>query len=179
MLKLFNYTDPLTLKFDYFRQIESLGNSRLAKNYSPSNFVLSEQAMLSFYQKNESMNPSLFSSIFRRDWWPKGCYRILNRVFQYPRNQRIKKDLGDHVYQMIVEQAKWCQQQPDFRMAFISRQNMNKLFDVMTNTLNQKHNLNFKNGPNIWVCKGSCDDCYQSIIYLGDDSVFQEWYVKK
>lgn len=176
MIKFFAHDSTLAAKFNYYKSIEHSSNHVLSENYSDENFVLNEQTILCFYQLDEMSEPSLFSTIYRRDWWPDGCYRIINRIWQYPRNRyHMKNNVNDHVYEMIIEQIKWCQKLPNFRTAFISRQRVNRLYDKFSQTL-KTYGYDFIVGPKLWVCKGSCNDCYQKVLYYGDNSVFNNWY---
>lgn len=177
MIELFDHSDDRAKIFDYYRDLEAKSDSPLASNYNTKNFILSEQSILSYYKKDIDSDPSTFSTIYRRNWWPQGCYRIINRMWQYPRNKKIKGDVGQHVYHMIQSQIHWCLEQEDFRLAFISRQNVNRLYDRFIIGLD-KLNLSFEKGPKIWVCKGSSQDCFQNILYYGDSSILDNWYTK-
>jgi hypothetical protein len=170
----FHPTQDLSAIFDKYRNLEASSDSKLSINYSKY-FKLNEQLMLSFYQDNNS-EPSIFSSIYRKEFWPAGCYRILNRTWQYPRVKRIEKTINLNLYEMITNQLLWCKSQKDFRLAFISRQKNNRLFNKMISDLKEYKNLEFKIGPKLWMCKGNNFDCYQHIMYYGDSNVFEEWW---
>jgi hypothetical protein len=175
MLFLFDHNDPLVSVFDKYRHIQENSGTRLSINYSKGYFAPEEQSVFSFYVNEiDSTEPSLFSTICKRDSWPSGVYRILNRTWQYPRVTRVEKTIHEGLYDMVEEQVKWCKQQPDFRAAIITRSRNVRLFERMRKDLLQR-DLEFHYGGKVWVCSGSAEDCYQHVLYYGDDEIFKEW----
>lgn len=173
MIENFVPTDPRRTIFEQYKDIQSTTPSRLVLNYSKW-FNLDEQEMLTMYRHTASTNPTIFSTIYRRDWWPIGSYRILNRVWQYPRVTKVEKTINDGLYEMIEHQLTWCKQQPEFKVAIISRNKNTRLFDKMQLDLSYR-GLEFSQYEKLWVCEGSEADCLQQILYHGDSSVFEHW----
>ena len=174
MLFLFEHQDSRAEIFDRYRQIEAVSDSRLAKNYNKKNFKLNEQLVLSYYQKDDSSEPSIFSTVYRKDFWPSGVYRILNRTWQYPRVTRIEKTINDGLYEMILTQLEWCKKQSDFKTAIITRSKNSQLFKKFQEDLKSK-DCEFFYAGKFCVCEGDKSDCLQHILYHGDRGVFDRW----
>lgn len=173
MIENFVPTDTRRTIFEQYKDIQSTIPSRLVLNYSKW-FNLDEQEMLTMYKHTAFSEPTIFSTIYRRHWWPIGAYRILNRVWQYPRVTKVEKTINDGLYEMIEYQINWCKKQPEFKVAIISRNKNNRLFDKMQSDLKSK-GLTFSQGKKLWLCEGSEADCLQQILYHGDASVFEDW----
>ena len=58
---------------DNRKKLIDLHSKKLINNYKVENFDYLEQTAFSIGYKDKK--PYLFSTIFRRDWWPIGCYR--------------------------------------------------------------------------------------------------------
>ena len=173
MIENFIPTDSRRTIFEKYKNIQASVPSKLMLNYGKW-FNLDEQEMLTMYKPNEFSEPSIFSSIYRRDWWPVGAYRILNRTWQYPRVTKVEKTINDGLYEMIDAQLNWCKAQPNFKVAIISRNKNTRLFNKMQSDLALK-GLSFYQGKKLWVCEGSESNCLQQILYFGDATVFDEW----
>lgn len=173
MIENFVPTDSRRTIFEHYKDIQTSIPSRLVLNYSKW-FNLDDQEMLTMYRLDKSLDPSIFSTIYRRDWWPIGSYRILNRIWQYPRVTKVEKTINDGLYEMIDAQLSWCKSQPNFKVAIISRNKNTRLFNKMQSDLELK-GLSFYQGKKLWVCEGSEADCHQQILYYGDATVFNEW----
>ena len=174
MIHLFNYKDPRAIIFDKFRSIEEHADHPLASNYTQAQFRLHEQSQLCYYQDGDK-DPTLFSTIYRRSWWPEGAYRVLNRTWQYPRVEKMERDFHDHHYEMLFSQIKWCEAQPNFKIAFISRQKNHRMFEFGMKLL-RKRGVVFEQGPKVWVCQGKEEDCHQQVLCYGNLSVFNDWW---
>lgn len=174
MVELFDSRDPRRYIFEHYKKIQSNLPSKLALNYSDERFNLDEQEILTYFKKSPTQDPTIFSTVYRREWWPEGSYRILNRTWQYPRVTVVQKTINDGLYEMVSEQISWCKKQPNFRIAIITRNKNKRLFFKMIKDL-KKINLDFFIGENIWVCEGTALDCYQHVLYYGDKSVLKEW----
>jgi len=174
MIHLFDCKDPRSAIFDKFRSIEEHADHPLASNYTKERFRLEEQAQLCYHQDGEK-DPNLFSTIYRRDWWPEGAFRVLNRTWQYPRVEKTEKDFHDYHYEMLFSQVKWCAAQPNFKVAFISRQKNHRMFEFGIKLL-KRRGVVFEQGPKVWVCKGQEHDCHQQVLCYGDLSVFDNWW---
>jgi hypothetical protein len=106
MIENFIPTDSRRIIFEKYKNIQASVPSKLMLNYGKW-FNLDEQEMLTMYKPNEFSEPSIFSSIYRRDWWPVGAYRILNRTWQYPRVTKVEKTINNGLYEMIDAQLNW------------------------------------------------------------------------
>lgn len=173
MIENFTPDDPRRKIFEHYKTIQANIPSKLALNYSQW-FDLDQQLVLSYYRKDQDSDPTIFSTIFRRDWWPVGTYRILNRTWQYPRVTKVEKSINRGLYDMIEAQLEWCRSQPDFRAAIVTRNKNKRLFIKMLEDLKLR-NLDFKQGGKIWVCEGADVDCYQHVMYYGDTDSIDGW----
>jgi len=78
MIRIFSATDELISVFDQYRKQQELSGDKLSSNFKLENFRYADQEVFTIGYKDN--NPYLFSTIFRRPWWPHGAYRILNRT---------------------------------------------------------------------------------------------------
>jgi len=173
MIENFTPSDARRHIFEHYKTIQSTIPSKLALNYSKW-FNLDEQETLTYYKKSVDADPSIFSTIYRRNWWPTGAYRILNRTWQYPRVTAMEKTINDGLYDMIESQLEWCRQQPNFSVAIITRNKNKRLFNKMQADLKQR-GIDFFIGKKIWVCEGAEDDCYQHVLYYGNKDTIDQW----
>lgn len=168
----FSPTEPLALLFEEGRRIEMELDHHLRDNYRPGNFELGEQEQLTIYFENGS--PSMYSSIYRRDWWPEGCYRILNRTWKYPRTTEFNKKIYAGIYASTISQLEWCLKQPTFRSAVMTVAVNKRLLRGIAEGI-APMGYNFTHGHKLWMCKGTSEQCYQHAIIYGDSLVEQEW----
>lgn len=171
---IFDINDPLIEVFKQYLNIELSANQHdLADNYSTENFVLENQRMFSMWVHNNE--PKLFSTIFRKPWWQKGCYRILNRVWQNPRTIRVEKTIHPGLYTMIHSQLEWCKTQQDFRTVIITRQRQRYLFKRMRADL-LEIGMSFEHTDKLWLCKGACEDCLHHVLAYGNTECLTRWW---
>lgn len=172
---LFDQSAPQITEFDTHRLIVENSNHKLSKNYRAQDFVYAEQEIFSIGYKNNI--PYLFSSIYRRPWWPLGTYRILNRLWKNGEDKFTNKDIDDIYIDMISAQLTWLNDnRTDFQTAIISRNgDENKMLSMLATKLNTS-NLDFKiYKDKVWTCKGSADDCLQTVLYYGNEEALALW----
>jgi hypothetical protein len=78
---------------------------------------------------------------------------------------------------MISQQLTWLKNnRPDFQTAVISRNgDNNKMLSMLANILAGSA-LEFKiYKSKIWTCKGSPDDCLQTVLYHGNEEPLNLW----
>jgi hypothetical protein len=168
----FSPLDPLAKIFDEHRQRELDADHTLVDNYSLRKFPLEKQEQLTMYVENNV--PTMFSTIYRQDWWTPGCYRILNRTWKNPRTLEFNKHIYEGIYASTISQLEWCKKQPGFRAAFMTRENKDGILRAIATGF-KKRGYIFSTGHRIWTCKGSKPRCYQYAIIYGDDEIVSEW----
>ena len=104
----FEISDPLISTFEEFRKQQESRNDKLSHNYSCSNFNFLEQEAFSIGYKNN--NPFLFSTIFRRQQWPTGAYRILNRTWKVDRQSHVSTGIDQIFLDMVSRQISWLRE---------------------------------------------------------------------
>ncbi len=176
MIKTFLSSDTSLLQeFDLAREelIREFPD-KLVSNYTLENFNYNEQTAFSIGYKNNS--PFLFSTIFRRQWWPEGAYRILNRTWKLERQDHISRGIDPIFRYMVEDQIDWLKSNTNYKAAFISREknSRNTLFNVMDELNIGKYKFDFYD-DRVWVCEGSEEYCLQNILYTGDMKVFLKW----
>lgn len=174
MIKTFDITDSLIELFDQERIKQSLRDDKLSSNYSKENFVFAEQESFSIGYKDQT--PYLFSTIFRRDWWPAGAYRIMNRTWKTERQDNVSKKIDPMFLEMMESQVEWLRNNRDFKLAIITREHdaRNTLLQVKSELNTRGNNFDlFEN--RVWVCNGAPEHCFQDILYTGDSSILTAW----
>lgn len=167
--------DALMQEFDSHRLSVANSGHRLSKNYSSKDFVYNEQEIFSIGYKNDISH--LFSTVYRRNWWPNGTYRILNRLWKTSLDNFTNKDIDNIYIDMISAQVTWLKEnRQDFQTAVISRNGSeNRMLSMLAIKLNNA-NLDFKiYKDRVWMCKGTADACLQTILYHGDEETLTSW----
>jgi len=173
----FSPTDPLAEVFEAYRQKElATGDHELIKNYAPDRFVLADQEQLTIYYENGQ--PTMFSTIFRRDWWLPGTYRLTNRTWKIPRTTEFNKKIYEGIYATTISQLEWCRKQYGFRAAFLTRENNDRILRAIARGMRTR-GYDAIEGHRIWTCTGTRDTCYQYSIIYGDEDILLEWPVNK
>lgn len=175
MIQTFKIDDPLISTFEEYRKQQEFRNDKLSQNYSLLNFKFEDQEAFSIGYKNS--NPELFSTIFRRQMWPSGAYRILNRTWKVDRQTHISTSIDKIFLDMIEQQISWLKEnKQDFKIAFISREhNSRNTLRNVARSLNM-HGDKFHVYENrVWMCKGPEENCFQDILYTGDVKVLEQW----
>lgn len=175
MIQTFKIDDPLISIFEEHRKQQEFRNDKLSQNYSLLNFNFEEQEAFSIGYKNS--NPLLFSTIFRRDMWPVGAYRILNRTWKVDRQSHISTSIDQIFLDMIAAQLNWLKEnKQDFKIAFISREhNSRNTLHNLAQSLNNSSNKFHVYENRVWMCKGSHEQCFQDVLYNGDVKVIEQW----
>ena len=174
MIHGFDRDNTLFQLFEESRALEASQTNSLAVNYSDQNYFLDQQ--IRFFIGFDKDVPVVFSSIFRLDWWPEGAYRILNRLWKPNKNATIKKTIDPLFFIMVTAQTEWLSTQPNFKVAFVSRQgNSKKYLKYFAEQNNcNGNNMNEFDLP-IRTCQGPDCDCLQNIVYIGDRAVLEGW----
>lgn len=145
---------------------------RLWKNYSKKAFT--EVAALSIYF-DENDIPEVCSSITQRSCWPKGAYRIHNRVWKCNNKKQFLRKISPSMGYSAKNQIEWLKENTDCKLYFISRQTSN--WDDWMIEHFKEYEIQFKTDNRIYLtCPDECDDtCWQRIIYHGDENLLEEW----
>ena len=170
----FSPTDPLAELFEEYRRKELEENTHvLTDNYQYANFKLEEQEQLTIYYENG--RPTMFSTIFRKDWWLPGTYRITNRTWKIPRTTEFNKKVYEGIYATTISQLDWCYEQPGFRAAFMTREGNDRILRAIAKGMRERGHETFE-GHRIWTCcSGPADICHQYAILWGDTDIEAEW----
>lgn len=161
--------------FDHYRilQFEDK-NHKLAKNYSADFYKFSVAFTIAFNDEDE---PEICSSIAKRDCWPNGAYRILNRLWK-TKNHRIihSKFISQAMAENAISQIAWLKENTKCSLYFISRESPHWMKWVSTK-FSEQYYINFTIADNKYLtCPNECDDsCWQRIIYIGDSSLLDTW----
>ena len=163
----------LQTKFDHARSIIADSDHRLSVNYCGqynSNEIIAHSMCF------DSDNIYLCSTVARKEDWPVGVYRILNRVFTPAPKNVFTKRIEPYWISMIAQQLEFCKELTDFRCAIISRQMGYK------RTLNQLAGYIRASGIDcavwdkaVWTCEDFTNpQCQQNVLAVGED-VSQEF----
>jgi hypothetical protein len=154
-------------KFDRARAIIAASDHPLAVNYSTW-FDNSEVVAYSMsYDKDDIY---LCSTIGRKEYWPTGVYRIINRVFKPQPKNIVTKNIEHFWADMVLQQIEFCQSLEDFECAIVTRkQGYTRTLTQLANTVAER-GIEFKLYKNaIWVCDDfNNPDCQQNLIYFGN-----------
>jgi len=147
---------------------------RLHNNYSREAFV--EVSFLSITFENRE--PIMVSSILHRDCWPDRAYRICNRTWKVKEHRLEQASVlgpSPAFAEMVTSHVDYMRQNIDHSLLFISRQTNNwQRFGARSF---EKYNLDFKYDEYKYLtCNNeNDDDCWQYIMYVGNDSILPEW----
>lgn len=176
MIVTFNHTDTELLSvFETSRKkLISMYSGKLIENYKVENFNYQEQTAFSIGYKNNK--PYLFSTVFRRNLWPEGCYRILNRTWKLNRQNHISKEIDPLFKEMVESQIHWLNKNLNPTTVFISREHnsRNTLINVQ-DYLNTGEFEFILLEELIRVSKGDPKVACQNILFAGKSEVFKEW----
>ena len=126
MIVTFKREDRPDLYDIYYREL--LIHAKIGKNdisnYSIKNMDLDAQLAFSIAYQTTVDCPFGLSSIYRRDYWESGVYRILNRTWkplgEYDEN--VTMALNPLWTDMMKSQIEWLQENTnDYRASIISR----------------------------------------------------------
>lgn len=165
-----SYLDNL---FESLRQ-EFYNNQQhsLWTNYNQSHFKNCSALTISF----ENDVPIFCSSILKRNVWPAGVYRIMNRYWRVGGNHTFLRNISTGSGLMTRSQLLWAKNQPDFKLAFISRQ-YDHWQQFIIKEFDKNYQIKFESDSYKYLtCDNPEDDtCWQRIIYQGDHKVLKTW----
>lgn len=161
--------------FDFYRQQQYNDlDHRLRENYTKDFYKFSIAFTIAFNDKDE---PEICSSIAKRDCWPNGAYRILNRLWK-TKNHRIihSKFISQAMAENTISQIEWLKENTNYSLYFISRESPHWMKWTADRFLSQ-YGLEFNLGINKYLtCPNEMDkSCWQYILYNGDISIFEKW----
>lgn len=152
------------------------------------NFCQSEQNSLWYTKKHfeqcsaltisfDDDTPIFCSSILERKIWPPGVFRIMNRYWRIGNNHTLLKTISQGSGEMTISQLEWVYRQPNFELAFISRQS-DYWQSFIAKEYYQKYGLKFEidNHNKYLTCDNIKDStCWQKIIYQGNSNILSQW----
>jgi hypothetical protein len=176
MIITFDHNNHALLEeFDNNRKkLIDLYSGKLIDNYKIENFNYQDQTAFSIGYKDTS--PYLFSTIFRRDWWPLGCYRILNRTWKLNRQNHISKQIDPLFKEMVENQTAWLYKNLNPTTVFISREHnsRNTLINVRDYLNTGEYGFTLLE-ERIRVSQGDPALACQDILFTGESKVFKSW----
>jgi hypothetical protein len=151
-------------------------NHRLWKNYSKDEIEKWSGLIAYTISFDYNDQPELCSTISKRNCWPDNACRILNRTWKVSNKKQIMPEISQAMGKATLSQISWLKENTDYQFYFISRQT-NNWMEWVTKNFKRQFDLNFKIAKNKYLtCSNEHDDsCWQSIIYIGDDSVLKIW----
>lgn len=190
--KIFNLIMIVTFERDsnpqfysiYLRELEfhSRVDKKLSANYAHKNMDIDSQIAFSIGYRNDIDSPFALSSIYRRNTWPEGAYRILNRSWKPLGEEDTSVTLRlDALWtDMIDSQIEWLQNnRPDYTASIISREHnaRNSLTNLIKRIHAVSHNRFTLCDERVWLCenRNNPESCYQDFIYTGNDEVIAKW----
>lgn len=149
---------------------------RLWKNYHKDSFRSVSALTICF---DDTGVPEMCSSILARNCWPKGAFRVLNRLWKsnnkisYPRTMSPSWGLS------AKSQFEWMQKTLDYKLCFLSRETDNWMMFTQQE-FSRQWNINWKIGKHKYLTCPNRDDesCWQHILYIGEETLLKEWEYK-
>lgn len=160
--------------FDSLREIQYKDTShRLWKNYDRE-FLKSVVATTICFE--DSGEPTMCSSISERDCWPKGAYRILNRLWKVNNKIVYPRKMSPSFAESAKSQIEWLKNNVDCKLYFISRQTDNWETWVINN-FDRHYQVKFTTDSYKYLtCPNESDStCWQKIIYNGEKKLLKKW----
>lgn len=150
---------------------------RLWYNYDRSIITSSVALTICF---NKEGNPELCSGITERTCWPKGAYRILNRLWkvEYLRLSGRPVKMSASFGLSANSQINWLKENTDCKLYFMSRETQNwQNFAIRSM---KDYGINVVTDQYLYLtCPDDKDKtCWQSIIYNGDETLLELWQRK-
>jgi len=153
--------------FDRERIKVAQSDHPLAENYST---WFNEKEILAYTITTDRSNVYLCSTIGRKEYWPTGTYRVLNRLFKGDPDSLLTKQVGSFWMDQVEDQLRFLKNNiPDFKMAIISRKRGYRNSLGVLNEAFASRGIHFTLLPSpIWVCDDCHNpDCLQDILYYG------------
>jgi len=159
---------------DLFSLVLHLRKDDLLENYKK--FKIEDQEYITV-QYNYDDELEHVSSIFKRDSYPKGVYRLHNRFMRNPKyrmdsltaDPELKKVIhkGTQPTHIMLNQQIEVLEKIGYKFYFFSRQVMQRR---VWSKYVEKFNLTFEKDLRIsddryWVCNGEANKCAQYIVY--------------
>lgn len=154
--------------FNNERQKVVLTDHLLAINYST---WFDTKEIIAYTMSMEGKNVYLCSTIGRKDYWPAGTYRVLNRLFKGTPQDIVTKNITHIWHEHVEAQINFLKTVPDFRTAIISRkQGYRRALSKFKNELLEwDMKFTLSNKP-IWVCNDCANpDCLQDVLFYGEN----------
>lgn len=147
---------------------------RYWKNYGTDSMSFAVALTICF---DDLGNPELCSSIAKRDCWPEGAYRIMNRTWKHSNRIAYPRKMSPSFGFTARSQQEWLEKNTDYQLMFISRQTNNWQQFTIDSYRQPPYDIIFKKDNYKYLtCPNECDaTCWQSIIYQGNDSLLLDW----
>lgn len=149
---------------------------RLWKNYSSRSFVDCAALTIAFDSNNQ---PTHGASIIWKSCWPKGAYRIFNRLWLVGQRAARGNKLSPASAAIFNSQTEWLSKNTDCKLYFISREHNHwqqwvvhqfRLFDI---------DLSFNDCKYLTCNDRNNSKCWQRIVYGGDETILNLWETLK
>jgi hypothetical protein len=164
--------------FDDLRQKQYADTAHpLYANYTKDSFNECERISITF----DDDIPICCASIIKRTCWPDGVYRILNRFWKVNEERLNLLNTSTRMQRVsdcIKSQQEYCFKHFKAELVFISRQEDNwQKFLIHSIKNNTGYTWNFDEFK-YQTCNDENENCWQKIIYFGNDSLLESWNKK-
>lgn len=142
----------------------------LAVNYST---WFDPKEIIAYTMSAERGSVYLCSTIGRKDYWPEGTYRVLNRLFKGKPQNIVSKNITNYWHDQVKAQIEFLKTLPDFRTAIISRkQGYRRVLGKFRDEL-AEHGIDFTLSEKpVWVCNDfNNPECLQDILFFGENCI--------
>jgi hypothetical protein len=146
---------------------------RLSDNYGPGH--VPELSAKSIYWDHDG-GPRIVSSVLSRKCWPRGVYRILNRMWKPRMNTGSPFSIDPGFGKMIVDQLSFCEEL-GARAVFMSRQTDGGWQRWAADGFGEQTGLSFHLPEDSFLTCDNEDDvsCWQRIMLCGPTDVLDSW----
>ena len=156
--------------FDRERSKIAQTDHPLAVNYST---WFDPREILAYTMSAEKSRVYLCSTIGRKDYWPEGTYRVLNRLFKGSPQDIVTKNITSYWHEHVKAQVDFLKTVPGFRTAIISRkQGYRRALSKFKNEL-ENWNMEFTlSDEPVWLCNDFHNpECLQDVLFFGEDCI--------
>lgn len=128
----------------------------------------------------DDLTPVCCSGILSRSCWPQGCYRILNRFWKVSNERFVSLNTSNRMLRIadsIKNQQQFAFDNLNAKLVFISRHTdrwQELILDAIKNNTGYSWNLDKDNFYQTCVIP-KYQDCWQKIIYYGNNQLLEEW----
>lgn len=156
--------------FDKERKKIAQTDHPLAVNYST---WFDPKEIIAYTMSTENEHVYLCSTIGRKDYWPEGTYRVLNRLFKGEPQDIVTKNITSFWHEHVKAQIDFLKTVPGFRTAIISRkQGYRRALTKFKDELSDWDMKFFLSERPVWVCNDCQNlECLQDVLFFGENCI--------